>query len=438
MNKKGEKIMKFTAVGDLLIQRRIQADYPGFEELAPFIKQGDARFFNLETTLNHEGEASASAFSGGTYIRTNPEVLEDIKNFGFNMTSFNNNHALDFFYDGFEHTLKAVEKSGFVHSGAGRNLGEASAPKYLDTNNGRIALISVNSNFDVSMMAGEQTSRVKGRPGINGLRLNQKIVVTKEELEQIKRIAKASNINAGKEFARREGYYAEVPENEAELGNLKFIEGEKTGLLRTVNKNDMERVERAIYEAKLKADYIMISIHSHQVGGDKKEDPAEFLIEFAHKCIDLGANAVVGHGPHLLRPIEVYKDSPIFYSLGDFITELYDVDIAPYEFFEKHDVDANATVHELLKTRSKNFTTGLMEDKRMMMTVIPCWETDENNKLVSIKLMPVKAPMKGNKSLVGLPRRTDDPELYTYLKDMCAPYGTEVVLEADGTYSCRW
>ena len=430
--------MKFTAVGDLLIQRRIQPDYEGFEELGAFIKQGDGRFFNLETTLNHEGEASASAFSGGTYIRTNPEVLDDIKNFGFNMTSFNNNHALDFFYDGFECTLKKVEESGLVHAGAGRNLGEASSPKYLDTNNGRIALISVNTNFDTSMMAGEQTSRVKGRPGINGLRINQRIVVTKEELEQIKKIAKASNINAGKEIARREGYYLEVPENEAEFGELRFIEGEKTGLIRKINENDMARVERAIYEAKLKADYIFVSIHSHQVGGDKKENPSEFLVDFAHKCIDLGANAVVGHGPHLLRPIEIYKDSPIFYSLGDFITQLYDVEIAPYEFFEKHDVAPDSTVHDLLRIRSKDFKTGLMEDKRMMMTVIPLWETDEDNKLKKLTLMPVKAPMKGRKSLVGLPRKTDDPELFEYLKDMCAPYGTTVTKEADGTYSCKW
>ena len=229
-----------------------------------------------------------------------------------------------------------------------------------------------------------------------------------------------------------------MPENEAELGDLKFIEGEKTGLFRTVNENDMHRVERAIYEAQLKADYIIVSIHSHQVGGEKKEDPAEFLIEFAHKCIDMGANAIIGHGPHLLRPIEVYKDSPIFYSLGDFITELYDVDIAPYEFFEKHNVDCNATVHDLLKIRSKNFTTGLMEDERMMMSVIPCWETDENNKLVSIKLMPFKSPMKGNKSLVGLPRRNNDINLFEYLKNMCKPYGTEVLLEEDGIYSCHW
>ena len=38
--------MKFTAAGDAIIQRRIHKDFPGYDELCPFINQGDARFFN--------------------------------------------------------------------------------------------------------------------------------------------------------------------------------------------------------------------------------------------------------------------------------------------------------------------------------------------------------------------------------------------------------
>ena len=131
--------MKFTAAGDAIIQRRIQNDFEGYEELRPFIMQGDARFFNLETTLNYEGECPASQFSGGTYIRTVPEVLDDLKLFGFNMATANNNHALDFSYEGLERTRTSLDESGLVHAGIGRNLAEASAPRYLDTKNGRVA-----------------------------------------------------------------------------------------------------------------------------------------------------------------------------------------------------------------------------------------------------------------------------------------------------------
>ena len=66
--------MKFTAVGDVIIARRIHKDFEGFSELCPIIEKGDARFFNLETTIHREGECYASETSGGTYLRTDPEV----------------------------------------------------------------------------------------------------------------------------------------------------------------------------------------------------------------------------------------------------------------------------------------------------------------------------------------------------------------------------
>lgn len=429
--------MKFTAAGDAIIQKRIYDDYEGINELSPFIKQGDARFFNLEMTLNYEGESCASQFSGGTYLRTNPEVLDDIKKFGFNMTSFNNNHAMDFHYEGFFKTLENVNKSGLVHSGAGKNLAEASAPRYLETKNGRVALISVNSNFDPSMMAGAQSQRVKGRPGVNGLRIEKYIELQKDDLEHIKRIAEVTKINAEKEIIRKEGYYPELADDECELGELKFVLGDKPGVVMKVKEDDIKRVDEAIYEAQLQADYIIVSVHSHQLSGDTKENPAQFLKDFAHHCIDVGAHAIIGHGPHLLRPIEIYKECPIFYSLGDFILQLYDIELAPEDFFNKHGLTSSATVHELLKKRSKNFTVGLMTDVRMFRSVIPYWETD-GTRLTKLTLMPVEMNMDGNKSAVGLPRRSYNPEIAEYLKKMCEPYGTRIILEENGLISCKW
>ena len=429
--------MKFTAAGDMIIQKRVPRDYGGFAELAPFIGQGDARFFNLETTLNREGEACASQLSGGTYLRADPKVLEDIRPFGFNMTTGNNNHAFDFSYPGFAGTLKALDESGLVHAGLGNNLAEASAPRYLQTNNGCVALIAVNTNFDESMLAGQQTARVPGRPGINGLRIESHIELPVRDLALIRRIADETGINASKEITRREGYYPFLKDDEAELGALKFKLGEKPRYVMGIKQADMERVEKAIFEAQLQADYIIISVHSHQIAGDRKENPSEFLKEFAYRCIDLGAHAIVGHGPHLLRPVEVYRDCPIFYSLGDFVLQLYDLELAPEEFYEKHGLTSQATVHELLKKRSQDFTVGLMEDWRMYHTVIPYWET-EGTRLTKMKLLPVEMVMDGNKAERGLPRKSNDPKLLSYLADMCAPYGTEISLEEDGTYSCTW
>jgi poly-gamma-glutamate capsule biosynthesis protein CapA/YwtB (metallophosphatase superfamily) len=44
------------------------------------------------------------------------------------------------------------------------------------------------------------------------------------------------------------------------------------------------------------------------------------VVEFAHAMIDAGADLVLGHGPHVVRPMELYRDRLIAYSLGNFAT----------------------------------------------------------------------------------------------------------------------
>ena len=429
--------MKLVAAGDAIIGRRIQPDFKGYDELCPYIKDADASFFNLETTLNEEGECCAAQQSGGTYLRTSPRVLPDLEKFGFNMTTFNNNHAFDFSLDGFLSTLDALEESEFIHAGAGRTLGEASKAKYLETNNGRVALISVNTNFTLDMMAGEQTSRVPGRAGINGIRIEKYVKVTEREMAFVKELAEKTGINVARNIVIKEGYYMPSKENEELLGELKFVLGDKCEYVMEANRTDVERVKRSIYEAKLQADYIIVSVHSHQLSGDAKENPSKFLVDFAHECIDAGANAIIGHGPHLLRPIEVYKDCPIFYSLGDFILQLYNVEFAPAEFFAKHGLAPSSTVHELLKTRSKDFTVGLMTDPRMFLTVIPICDF-EGGKVKSIKLIPIESSMKGNKSEIGLPRICDAEKVVSYLGKMSEPYGITLTADGNGLIDVNW
>jgi poly-gamma-glutamate synthesis protein (capsule biosynthesis protein) len=284
------------------------------------------------------------------------------------------------------------------------------------------------------MCAGEQNGRIKGRPGVNPLRTTQRVELEREDYEKIKEIILKSGINAAKEISKKEGYQGGADGNITYIENTNFVLGDTTRFSRQINKLDLERVERAIYEAKLQADYILVSVHGHEIEGFEKENPAGFLKEFAHFCIDKGAHAVIGHGPHLLRPIEIYKDRPIFYSLGDFILQLYNVPFAPEDFYERYGLTSSDGVHDLLKKRSKDFTVGLMTDKRMFTSVIPVWEMEEG-KLKSMTLYPICLVMEGNKSEIGLPRLCNDPELIRDLLERCASYGTRFARNGDGSYS---
>jgi poly-gamma-glutamate synthesis protein (capsule biosynthesis protein) len=55
---------------------------------------------------------------------------------------------------------------------------------------------------------------------------------------------------------------------------------------------------------------------------------AGYQTEVGHAAIDAGADAVLGHHAHILKPIEIYHGKPIFYSLGNFAFDLpYSQDI---------------------------------------------------------------------------------------------------------------
>lgn len=421
--------MTFTAVGDFLVQKRLPCRYDGFQEIAEYIGKGEMRFFNLETTI-HNYEAYASRFSGGSWLCAPPAVLEDAKLFGFNILTFANNHTLDFACKGLVKTLEYVKKAGFPSAGAGLNMEEASAPAYLDLPSGRVALIAVVSTFDPSAMAGEQSRSFPGRPGVNGLRYSTVFRVTPEQMNTLKKITGITAINAYNDLLRSEGYLPPVPEGKFEFGEIIFEESEIPGKHTCVNETDMARVERAIYEAQLQADYIVISVHSHEIRHTLKSEPGEFLEQFARRCIDSGAHAVVGHGPHCLRPIEIYKNRPIFYSLGDFVLHNENIQKAPADFFEKYNLPSDATMHELFKVRSNNFTRGLQVKQDMWETVIPYWEMEDGN-LKKLSLLAVELGFGLPRSRSGWPAPAKDSKILMRLAGMSAPYGTEMRIEGN-------
>ncbi len=423
--------IKCTAAGDMLVQRRIPHDSEGFEQVKAYVERGDARFVNLETTLHH-GQFWGNQFCGGSYLRADPSVLEDVGAYGFNMLTFTNNHSMDYDRNGLMATKRAVNEAGFVHAGAGENLDIAAAPAYLDTAAGRIAIIAaVSSMNNDAAMAGRQSRRIMGRPGVNGLRFDEHLQVTKEQLQVIREISALSQINAQKDIERAEGYHPPLPEGVAVLKNLSFREGGETRYVTHPHHEDMARIEKAIYEAQMQADIILISIHSHEIAGDKKENPAEFLQEFAHRCIDAGAHAVIGHGPHLLRPIEIYKGQPIFYSLGDFVIHNECIPFAPEDMFNKQGLTSDATMREFFCKRSADYTRGLMRDRRMLESVIPYFEM-EDGKLTHLELMPIELNFDKKIHQSGNPRFSKDHGIIERLAEMSREWNCEIVMDERG------
>ncbi len=98
----------------------------------------------------------------------------------------------------------------------------------------------------------------------------------------------------------------------------------------TLQITDIASATKLVTKLKTEADIVIVSFHGggegskfeHVVKKDEifyKENRGN-VYKFAHAVIDAGADVVLGHGPHVTRAVEVYKNRFIAYSLGNFCT----------------------------------------------------------------------------------------------------------------------
>lgn len=429
--------LTFAATGDSFITRSFPQGDRSMEALAALIRSADVRFTNLEVVLRSEMDGYPVVESGGTWASASPAVLGDLCRYGFNVMAWANNHTLDYADGGLEATRQALEQAGLVHVGAGRHLAEAAAPGYIETAGGRLACIAVTSTCPASWVAGAQRPDGPGRPGVNPLRYQAIHRVSEEELQCLKQIAQACGINAYRELMVKDGFTSPDPPDRFRFGDHCFQAVEAGGALgewTEPDAGDLQRVIQWIAEARHRADGVVVSVHAHEMKGHK-DRPADFLISFARQCIDAGAWAVVGHGPHLLRGVEIYRQRPIFYSLGNFIFQNETVEQLPADFFAKQRLGHDHLPGEALAQRSAGDTRGLGVDPRIWSSVVAHWRM-EDGMLKELSFHPISLQQQLPPYRRGWPRLTEDLTVLEQLRDLSAPFGTDLVV-ADGQATWR-
>src|SRR5262245_55005430 len=162
-----------------------------------FCTSADATFANLETAVHRYLEGHQN-ISGGTYMTTEPHLLEDLKWLGVSFVSTANNHAFDYGEEGVLATCRYLDAAGIVHAGSGRHLREARAPAYLDVKRGRIALIAATATMPAHSIAGVQRPDTPGRPGVNPLRHTMSYIVDQRGFEEIRRLGAALGFDAAR------------------------------------------------------------------------------------------------------------------------------------------------------------------------------------------------------------------------------------------------
>jgi len=256
-----------TLTGQSMIRSDVRETAPAaVPVIADLIKGTDVIFTNFEGTIAEPGEPNETTPAQGPRFLAPPGTLDALRALGFNLIDTSNNHSADLMVPGFLNTLKEADRVGLVHAGTGKTLAEATAPAYLKTAHGTVALVALASG---SIPKGGMAT--SSQPGVDELRLDT----------------------------------TNVP-----------------------NPEDSKRILDSIREASKKADLVIVYQHNHVFdkpfgemyteGLPDRMRPAPWLVKWVHAEIDAGADLIVMHGAPNLHGIEIYKGKTIFYDLGNF------------------------------------------------------------------------------------------------------------------------
>ena len=406
--------------GDSIITRRLSVyEEPEFLRMIDLIRSADAAFTNLEM-LFHDYEAYPMNQSGGTYMRAEPALAKELVWAGFDMVARANNHTGDYGVEGMRITTRHVAAAGLVQAGVGETLTEAREPHFLETAKARVALISVASTFPDHSRAGRSRGDIPGRPGLNPLRFTTTYTTTEAGLAALREAMATAGLG-GRGGGGRGGAQS------LSVFGTRVVVGPEPGVRTEPNEEDMTEIAAAVRSAGRLADYTIVTIHAHE-GDRNRLVPAQFLVTFARAMVDAGADVFVGHGPHVLRGIEIYKGKPIMYSLGDFIFQNETLLRLPSENYESYDLGPDAQVADFNSRRYRDDTTGFPADPPIWEAVVAV-PTFQGGALVDLVLHPISLGFGKPASQRGRPLLAE-PELGRKIIDdlirLSEPFGTKI------------
>jgi poly-gamma-glutamate capsule biosynthesis protein CapA/YwtB (metallophosphatase superfamily) len=409
--------------GDALIVGTYAIEDDARRSFVELVRASDVAFTNLEVLLNEFRGPPAPGI--GIHLSATPRSGRELIAAGFNLFSVANNHALDYGVEGLRRHLDALRGLGTPFAGAGETATEATRPAYVETANGRVALVACASSLGAGWPAAEPGPGVEGRPGVNALRFDTRYIVEPEAFERVRRVADALGFARVERHNVEMGYVVPLSDPERQIRLLDGVveRGLENRVTTAPVRVDLDRILASVHKAANQSDVVIVSLHT-QEWLENDEQPAEFARTFARTCADAGADVVAMSGPHVLRGIELYGSTPIFYSLGNLWFEYELVERLPPDSLEPYGLSADATPADF----SDHAMLGFQRDARFWETVVArCVFT--GGELCELTLHPVALGFGRPRGQRGQPSLASDAEATGILERIRAlshPHGTTV------------
>jgi poly-gamma-glutamate synthesis protein (capsule biosynthesis protein) len=214
------------------------------------------------------------------------------------------------------------------------------------------------------------------------------------------------------------------------FGGRRYVVGPKPGQRTEPDKADVEAIARVVKSAAALADIVIVSLHCHESGANRSV-PADFIPIFARAMVDAGADVFVGHGPHVLRGVEVYKGKPILYSLSNFVFQNETLLRMPSDSYEQYSLDDDvAQPADYLDARYDNDRRSFPADREYWDSVMAMTKW-EGGRFVELQLHPITLGYQASRAERGRPKLASGADAARILEMMVTrskPFGVAVTV----------
>ena len=261
---------KLILTGDVNLMNVTDPAVP-FRKIAEELRAADVLFSNLECCL-HLPPSQRSIATEGFFA--DPEIGgEALRLAGIHAVGIANNVNY-----GAAHIMASIarlDQIGILHTGAGPNLAAARAPAIIARNGVRVGVLQRSSVYWPTDHEAHEDS-----PGIAVIQGHTAYHVP------------TGRVQAGIPPANRPG----VPPVIVTWADADYL---------AEFRNDIAALRGQV-------DIVVASCH-----WGLGREPLAYMTEIARAAIESGADLVIGHGPHYTLPVEIYRERPIFYGLGN-------------------------------------------------------------------------------------------------------------------------
>ncbi|MFB6159559.1 MAG: CapA family protein [Haloferacaceae archaeon] len=348
------------ATGDAILTRPLPPTGPASPsgDLAGVLHDAEATVVHLECVVPDEGTYATPfravpdqyrhlASFPGTLFRGPPAVVDDLAALGTDVVTLASNHALDYGRAGLTATVRRIRDRGMAPAGAGESRAAAGAPAYHETAAGRVAVVQATTGVPPGGEAGAATDRLPPRPGVNPLHFRWVHRVTADQLDALREVAEATGIADATASWRRREHSPGTDDPDYRFMHMGFRvvdDPADVGIGYEAHEPDREALLDAVRAGRRNADWVVVGLHAHHGPGGIRNVPEtpSAVRAVARDCVDAGADAFVGTGPHVVRGVETYRDRPLCYSLGNFADQRETVDRLPPESYRYYGVDPDA------------------------------------------------------------------------------------------------